>query len=268
MLTRIEATTPRGVILDLPLDDSSTGLLITNVEGLGPVKATISSSNFAQLDGADYQSARREVRNIILSIALEPDWANESVSDLRDRVYNFFMPKSLVDLRFYTTNKNPLWTQGYVESAEPELFTAEPTIAVSIMCFNPDFYDQMPVMISGMTSTSTTFTDVDYAGSVASGIRLEIMPNRALTDFSIYLNDSQLDFTGALQAGDNLQITTEPGFKSVRLLRAGSETSYLHGVTPQSDWVRFEQGSNKIRVHATGAAIPYNVYYVNRYGGL
>ena len=68
MLKRVEVVTPQGAVLDLPLGDISSSLQIESIEGLDPVKATIASSSFAQLDGAQYQSSRRETRDIKLRI--------------------------------------------------------------------------------------------------------------------------------------------------------------------------------------------------------
>lgn len=105
MLERIEVISNQGALLNLPLEDLDHGFLLENVEGLDPVKATITSSSFAQLDGSQYQSSRREERNIKLTISLVPDFsANESVRDLRRRLYAYFMSKAAVDLRFYDTD--------------------------------------------------------------------------------------------------------------------------------------------------------------------
>lgn len=268
MLTRVEVETQTGVLLNLPLDDSYTGILTNSIEGLGPVKASLSSSSFAQLDGEQFGSSRRGARNIIFNFALEPDWATETVTDLRDQIYQFFMPKSEIDLRFYSDNRNPLWIHAVVESADPDIFASEPTMTVSVMCYSPDFVDQAPVTVTGSTTENQSTTSLAYTGTVPGGLHFQLMPARALSDFSIYLNDKQLDFTGTLQSGDVLALSTEPGLKFVKLTRAGNETSYLYGVTPQSNWLQIKPGPNEFRVYSVGAAIPYSLTYWNRYGGL
>lgn len=268
MLTRIEAVTPKGSLLDLPLDDTDTGLLITNIDGLGPVKATVTSAGFAQIDGSQFQSSRRENRNIVLTIALEADWSDFTVRDLREMVYRHFMTKRWVKLKLYSTDKNTVEVDGVVESAEPDLFTAEPTINVSIVNFDPDFIDPVPVIVPGTTTSTMATTTIDYDGTVETGFNLELFVDRALSDFSIYVNDTQMDFTGSLLANDVLRISTVRGQKYVRLTRDGVESSYLYGVTPQSKWVELEEGPNEFRVYATGLPIAYNMSYINRYGGL
>lgn len=268
MLTQIEAVSRRGNLLNLTLDDLDTGLLIDDIEGLGPVKATITSSDFAQLDGSQYQSSRRESRNIVMTITLEPDWAIETVEDLRRRAYEHFMPKTNIELKLHFDNRNPLSIKGMVESAEPAIFTAEPSIVVSIFCFDPDFVDYEPQLINGTTNESLSTTEVYYDGTVAAGIVFELFVNRNLTDFSIYLNETQMDFSGILQLDDTLEISTVPGDKYVHLHRAGNQSSYLYGISPQSKWLEFEPGVNNLRVYAIGASIPYQIGFINRYGGV
>jgi len=273
MLTRVEAISYQGALLNLPLDDLDNGFLLEEIGGLDPVKATITSSSFAQLDGSQFQSARREDRNITLQIALEPDWAVEDVRSLRRRLYNYFMPKTSVGLRFYSTEDSPVWINGRVESFETALFTAEPVVNISIMCFDPDFFDPTTVLTSGNTTSGTTETQFTYTGSVETGILFTLRPNRSLTAFSIYHRDPsgtvrQLDFNGSLANADVLKISTIAGNKFARLTRSSVDSSFLYGITPQSNWIELQPGDNWIRVYATGAAIPFDIEYTKRYGGL
>jgi len=78
----------------------------------------------------------------------------------------------------------------------------------------------------------------------------------------------QLDFAAPLLSGDEIRISTVPGEKGAWLTRASVESSVLYGIPPQSGWPYFEQGTNELRVYATGTAIPYTVEYITRYGGL
>lgn len=273
MLTRVEVQSAQGALLDLPLEDLVTGFLLDEVEGLDPVKATITTSSFANLDGSQYQSSRREDRNIVLTILLEPDWsANQSVSDLRRSLYDYFMPKSPVNLTFYSTSGNPVKIAGRVESFETPLFSADPAVKISIICFDPDFYEEVPLTIAGNTTATTTYVPHDYTGTAETGVLFTLNVNRTLGSFSIdvatALGQQTLSFTGSLLAGDVVKINTTPGVKSVRLTRAGAESSFLWGVSPESDWVSLKPGSNDIRVFATGAAIPFTMDYIRKYGGL
>lgn len=273
MINKLEIRTAQGALLGLPLDDVSNGFVVEEIEGLDPVKATLVSSSFANLDGQQYQSSRRDTRNIKLKLGLEPDYVTNTVRELRKRLYGFLMPKTEVSLRFYMDDGLDLDIVGRVESFETALFTAEPTVDISIICFDPDFTDPDRVMVAGNTVSTSAEQRIDYAGTVEAGIAFTLNINRALPEFTIYHRPPDgslriLEFTTPLLAGDVLHIDTFPGAKGATVTRAGSDFSVLYGVTPQSSWLQLLSGENYIRVYAEGAAIPYTIEYTNKYGGL
>ncbi|AXQ61263.1 minor tail protein [Streptomyces phage LibertyBell] len=279
MLTKVEARTRQGDLLSLPLEDDTSGYLVLPIDGLGPVKATLVSSSFAQQDGEQYHSSRRETRNIKLKLELNPDPATETVRILRRNLYNFFMPKSEVTLRFYDEEDGEVLEAnitGRVESCEPDLFAQEPTVDISILCFDPDFVELAPEVISGSTTSGTTPMEISYVGTVETGIELTLNINRSLAGFTVYHvppNDSirTMDFANVpLVAGDVLKISTVSGAKGATLTRAGVTSSVLYGISPQSAWIELVPGVNTIRVYhgSTGADIPLAIEYVNKYGGL
>jgi hypothetical protein len=273
MLTTVEARTASGNLLILPLEDISNGYVVEDIKGLDPVKATLVSSSFAQMDGEQYHSSRREARNIVLTIGLEPDYITESVRDLRLRLYSYFMPKSAIRLRFYDSDGLVVEISGRVESLETPMFTREPKVDISIMCFDPDFVELTPVVVNGNTVSDNTDTIIEYPGTVETGFVLVLNVDRVLNEFTIYHrppDDSirTLDFAAPLQAGDILTISTIVGSKFANLNRGGTISSILYGVSPQSNWIQLEHGDNNLRVYAVGAAIPYEITYTPRYGGL
>lgn len=273
MLTKVEVRNIQGALLSLPLEDMSSGFVLESIDGLDPVKATIVSSSFAQQDGAQYHSSRRETRNIILRLELDPDYVVDSVRDLRKRLYNFFMPKTEVKLRFYMSDGLIVNISGRVESFETPLFTKEPGATVSILCFDPDFIDLTPIGLSGLSTATSTETLVNYTGTVETGLQFVLNVDRPLTQFTFYHRPPDgtlrsLDFAASLVAGDVLTINTVTGAKGAILTRAGSNTSLLRGISPQSNWVELMSGSNQIRIYAVGAGIPFTITYTTRYGGL
>jgi len=276
MLTLVEVRTAQGALLSLPLDDISSGLVVEDVSGLDPVKATIVSSSFALMDGEEYHSSRRGSRNIIIKLGLEPDYVTSTVRSLRQRVYDFFMPKSEVDLRFYDSDGLIVDITGRVETCETDLFTSEPTMNISIICFNPDLIGDT-VTYSGNsvadTGNITPSTVINYDGSVEIGITLVLHVNRSLPSFTFYVQPADgtlrtMNFTAPLVSGDTLTIVSIPGSKAATLTRSSVNSSILYGVAPQSDWMTFQKGDNLVRVYATGAAIPYDIIYTKHYGGM
>lgn len=274
MLERVEVVSSQGALLNLPLEDSNAGLLIEEINGLDPVKATITSSSFAQMDGGQYQSSRREERNIVALITLEPEFGVSTVRELRRRLYSYAMPKSEIELRFYSTDMPPVRINGRVESLEGALFTAEPAMNLSVLCFDPDFYEPEPIVMAGNTYAVTgSDLDIDYTGSVETGILFKLNVNRVASIFSIYVVDpsgssTQLDFSTPLQNGDVVEISTVPGSKYAHLTRGGVETSVLYAISPQSKWLEIHPGESTLRVVAPGHPIPYTIEYVRKHGGL
>lgn len=273
MLTTVEVRNSQGDLLSLPLEDATAGFIVADIQGLDPVKATLVSSSFAQLDGTQYQSSRREARNIVIRLELDPDYITTSVRDLRNRLYDFFMPKAEVNLRFIMSDDLSVDIMGRVETCESPLFTQNPDIHISVMCFKPDFIDLVPVELSGETTATSTETMVPYEGTVEAGIQFVLNVDRTLTEFTFYHRPPDgslrtLDFAAPLEDGDVLTISTVPGAKGATLTRDGTDSPILYGISPQSNWIAFSRGENHIRVYAEGDEIPFDIVYTPRYGGL
>ena len=273
MLNQVEIRTSQGGLLTLSLYDDSSGIIVQNIDGLDPVKATLVSSSFAQQDGTQYQSSRRESRNLKFTLGLEPDYTVDTVRGLRDRIYGFFMPKMPVELTFIRDDGLSVVINGRVESLETPMFTDAPAVDVSIMCFDPDFIDPDGVHISGASTAGSTPIDVTYNGSVETGIQFKLFVNRSMSAFTIYHQASDgsmrtLDFVGSLSAGDVVTINTVSGSKYAKLTRGGVDSSVLYGVSPHASWIELLPGTNHIRVYATGAGVPFTIDYISRYGGL
>lgn len=264
----------------MPLSDVSDGIIIEDVDGLGPVKATLVSSGFAKMDGKQYHGGSREERNIKFRLLMEPDYATFTVDDVRNRLYGFFMPKTAVDLVFRKDDGREFGISGIVESCEPPMFVKEPAMDVSILCFDPDFfllgdegYPDVVLLSQFSVNDSTTF-EIDYKGTVETGIDFTLMPDRAVTQFTIYNewpdgSNNNLDFAADIQAFDHLSINTTPGEKEVTQYRSNNILAHpLYGVSPQSAWTELRPGINTLRVYTTGAPVHYLLSYKTRHGGL
>lgn len=284
LLKSLSAENSRGSVLELPLEISSGGYLVKSIDGLGPVKASVVSSSFANLDGSQYHTSRLGERNIVLQLGLEPDYSQESVFHLRNRLYDFFMPKSSVKLKFNLYDKfedNILLAnlmveiEGRVESNDPSIFSKDPANDVSILCMNPLFVDPEQIIFEGFTVDDTTETVLDYKGNVETGVLFRISPDRAMAGFTIYHSTPGNElrttyFNGALESGEVVEINSVRGEKSVmHTTILGVESSALYSMTPQSNWLELVPGENYIRVYSDdGTPVPYAIEYTNKYGGL
>jgi len=277
MLEKIEVRSVQGAVLTFPLEEPS-GYLIEDIEGLDPVNANIVSSTFANLDGEQYQSARREKRNIIFKMNLDPDYETESVRDLRTRLYNFMMPKSEVSLRFYQDDAPTVDIVGRVESFVAPLFAKVPKATISLLCMDSDFYVPEPVILAGTTTPNLDASlpgamSFDYEGSIDSGLLLTVNVNRSVASFVVYIRSEEgavqsLTFAAPLLAGDVLRISTNPGNKYATVTRAGVQSPILYGISPYSEWVKVTPGINIMRIVLAGAAVPFTIEYNDKFGGL
>ncbi len=266
---------PQGDILSLSIVDATEGLVFEDISGLDPVNANIVSSSFANGDGDIYQSSRREKRNIVFKLNIDPGYVTTSVVDRRSLLYSFFMPKKRVLLRFYTDSFPVVDIWGRIESFESPLFVKDPKATISIICVDPDFFEEQTILVNGNTVSDTTEMAINYDGSVDTGTTFKLYVNRSLPNFSIYQRTADdtlqtLDFAtpDPLIAGDLLEISSNPGAKGAWLTRAGIRTSILYGISPSSPYITFDEGENDIRVYSAGAAIPYTFEYTRKYGGL
>lgn len=273
MLEKVEVRNYSGGVLTFLLEDPASGFVVRDIQGLDPVKAILASSGFAGVDGAQFQSARRESRNILAIIGLEPDYATQSVKSLRDTLYDVIMPKDRCSVWFFDTDESLVYIDGRVESIETELFVQEPYATISIMCFDPDFVDPEDTIFNEDTVDDETEILVEYSGTVDTGFVFNLFVDRVLTEFTIYQRTPAdeiitLSFSGDLEAGDTLQIRTGVGEKRAQLTRGGVLTSVLYGLSTPTNWLTLSRGSNHIRVFAEGDPIPYELFYSTKYGGL
>jgi hypothetical protein len=275
MLTKLEIQNIRSDTLALPLQDVSGGYVVKEIGGLDPVNATLTSSSTAQVDGAQLQSSNRETRNITLKLGLEPDFSpnNDDVRSLRSGLYEYLMPKANVVLKFYNDDILFAVTAGTVESFENSMFSADPEVNVSIICWDPDFIAPEDAPSSGSTVSTTTTTTIAYTGTTEAGFIFTLNVNRTCAGFTLYVThpdntQQKYDVVTSLLSGDVVTVTTIPGSKSIILTRAGASSSLLGAVTTVSVWPNLTKGDNLFRAFASGAAIPFTMSYTPKYGAL
>lgn len=272
MVYKLEVLNSQGATLALPLGDYSNGYLVKPIDGLDPVDANIVSTSFANVDGEQHQTSRRESRHIIMKLGLKMGKAG-SVSTLRAQLMRYFMPKSRIRLSFSREGESDVHIYAIVEKFNCPLFVKEPEATINLTCHQPDFYDPVPYNVASNTTSGVDEVLVDYDGSVETGFEFKMTVNRAVPNFTIDLRSNegtsnQLRFTEPLASGDTLTISTVSGDKRATVTRAGSTSSILAGVAPDSSWLNLFPGPNYIRVSAAGAAIPYTITYTSKVGGL
>lgn len=263
-----------GSVLSLPLENVEAGIIVQEIDGLDPVKATLVSSAFAGQDGEQFYSSRREARNIKLTLGLAPDYVSDSVQDLRRQVYAFLMPKMQVLLTFHMDDGLTVNILGVVETTETAHFSREPTMDVSIMCYDPDFVDPTAVVLTGDSTNGTIERTIEYDGTVETGLQLQLNINQTLDQFTVYHRAPDgstrvLTFVNGMVNGEVIKIDTRPGSKQATSTLTGTTKSVLYGISPQSNWLQLEPGTNYVRIFVNKVTpVPYTLTYFTRYGGL
>jgi hypothetical protein len=274
---------------------------VRNIEGLGPVKADINTQALATR-GVLLQGTSVGARNIVLTLGLNPDWVDYTVASLRQLLYRYFLPEQWVKLRFTSNVLPPVEIEGYVESTDPNIFSEDPEVQVSVICPRPDFIDPEAHTVEGIVHDASTPTgdivDLVYTGTVETGFELIVGAGdsssfQLLTALNLdvgqlvgdpsdliwvpgsgHINLSGLD----LDLTDHyLRMNTSPGSKRVSTVEfGGAETNVMRNATTIK-WPKFTPGTNKIFIvgyidgwpdELIDPPLPWKIAYYNRYAGL
>ncbi len=111
---------------------------IRDISGLEPVKAEITTVP-SNLDGELLQHVKLGKRNIVFKFGLDPNWIDQTISSLRRMLYEKLPPKTFRKFQFGSDDMEPVEIGGYVESIEPNMFSQDPEMQVSVICVNPYF---------------------------------------------------------------------------------------------------------------------------------
>ncbi len=137
MIRQVNIYNDLGEVLNLELaSPEKSGLVITNIEGIGPEYANININDSSNMDGGTYNSAKRPSRNIVFSLRFM-DYP--SVEDNRHVTYRYFPLKKQIKMEFITDTREA-YIYGRVESNTPNIFSNEEGCQISVLCPDPNFY--------------------------------------------------------------------------------------------------------------------------------
>ena len=265
-----------SIKIELTKPDVS-GFVIKYITGLGPVKAEINNTEISTGDGAIYNSARLNSRNIVLGLSFLP---NPTIEDTRQKSYKYFPIKKAVKLLFETDNRI-CECVGYVESNEPNIFDSQESTRISVICSDPNLYSageeglrvtvfsgiealfEFPFSNESQVEDLLEFGEIQnntertivYDGDLEIGLTIHIYAIGEASNITIYnsgtremmrINTDKLKkLTGSgIIASDQLIITTVRNNKSVTLLRDGVYTNVLNILERDADWFQLAKGDN------------------------
>ena len=255
------------VLTDPTNVSDASGFAIDKIDGLGPVEADINTTEMV-VDGDLFNSARVGKRNIVMDLIFYSE-TGVGIEEVRQRSYQLFPVKKTVYLEIEADNRT-VWTRGYIEKNEPEIFSDESKTQVSIICPDPKLYDSDILQVSELTPGSEV--SVNYPGEVETGGLLELRVNASVVApahdgvpaFMVSCTCSQADpksisiFTpnGGFVQGDVIKINSTTGNKScIWTDTADADINALNLLNQNPDWLTLNSGINNIRVDDPNSAL-------------
>lgn len=298
MIKSVKVTNNHGESLRMELKNpTSTGFIIGNISGISPGQSELNISDYSVSDGGYLVNARKSTRNITLTI-LFADFVEESIEELRHKLYKYFPLKKRVVLTFESDRRTTV-IDGFVETVDSNIFSSTEGAEISIVCENPWFRSEyetavpfnsilsrfkFPFSNESITEKLIIMSEleniegktIDYNGEIPTGITVRILVHNSFTKIVLFndLTDEKITIDGTklptLLDGDTIEITTYSGNKKAYLYRADTIiANILNAVVYDTDWITIEQGTNAISYQVTGDdTAELEIKYTNLYSGV
>lgn len=280
MLTEVKAysawRSAPTLLLDADGRPETDLIQIRNIDGIDPVKASVTTSAYGSIDGASYTGSSVQTRNIVLTLHPNPNWNTMTYESLRRLLYSYFMPKLQVRLVFYSDDMVPVEIYGRVESAAINPFSKDPEMLVSIICPDPYFTALDPVVLTGQAVRANgAETTITYDGSIEGGVNLKVTWASGATPTYISVmfgpDAEQLIVVDAtVDATSYFELSSIPLKKFIQnvSLDTGNISGLLSKVEAGGSWPILEPGENLFKVVTDQGVQDWELTYYERFGGL
>ena len=256
------------MVLTSPTNVSNeTGFVIDKIDGLGPVDAEINTTEMV-VDGDVFNTARVGKRNIVMDLIFYSE-TGTGVEEVRQRSYQLFPTKKQVYIEVEADHRK-VWTKGYVEKNEPDIFSNESKTQVSIICPDPKWYDSDEIIDEELTPGINA--QIDYAGEVEIGGLVELVVGSAISApiggenpaFSISCanEDGEAQLiniytpTSGFEAGDKIVLNSVVGNKyCIWTDTADADHNALNLIDQNPAWIKLKPGENTMRIEDPNSAL-------------
>jgi hypothetical protein len=259
----------------LTLTQDEPNFQLYDIVGLNPTHAQINTAKVAGLDGAKFNSAVLETKNLVLYIKI-----NGSIEQNRLLLYRFFPTKEKCTI-FFKNDSRDVYIDGYVETVEVTPFSNREVMQVSILCpfpyfkaveeviddiskANPLFVFPFSFGSKGATNphvakdastdpaipfstiNNTKITDVYNDSESETGVRIDITVLKAVNKILIRNTETGETFTlkGSFLENDHVVINTNKGEKAVVLIRNGVRSNIFTWMVKGSAFFQLSIGDN------------------------
>ena len=258
----------------MPSDDP---VVIRNVDGLGPVKSDITTTPSGVSRGETFQGAATGKRNIVLTLGLNPDWSTQTMSSLRQLLYAYLMPEQWCKIRINSDELPTTDIEGYVESFEPNMFSQDPEIQVSIINPKPDFIEIDATIFKGTVDDGSNQHVIDYSGTISAGFEVRVDRTVELVSYSGPVTIKVENSSGihtitvnpvTVNTIQSFKMSSVQGKKRVQAetILDGSITNLLKNKS--GVWPELQPGENLISISADQPGQTWTLAFFTRFGGM
>lgn len=283
MLRGFTVLNPSGDSYTFALDrPEEMGVLINDITGLGPPKSNLILQSVFNQDGARYNSARLETRQITFELQMIGD----AVPGSRRLIYAAFPIQQPVVLLFHTDVRD-YEARGYVESVTPNIFSQNESVQVVVLCPQP--YLTLPgnweagipfetraggfqfpfsnsvgkAELEFNTTERVSSRSIEYTGEVPSGfmVKMPMVGNPGLVSLynhtrgellQINVDFYRLNTGNSPGSGYTLEIDSRPDtFGAVIRQPDGTVYQATGLVTINSKWPKLQPGENSLEVYTS-----------------
>lgn len=258
----------------MPSDDP---VVIRDIDGLGPVKSEITTIPSGVSRGETYQGSSTGKRNVVLTLGFNPNWSTQTMSNLRQLLYSYLMTEQWCKLRFHSDELPTTDIEGYVESFEPNIFSQDPEIQISVINPKPDFIEIDATIFTGTVDDGTNQHVINYEGTISAGFEVRVDRSVALPAYSgpvtIQIENSEgvksiVVNPVTINTVQSYKMSSVQGAKRVQneAIIDGSVTNLLKNKS--GDWPELQPGENLLSVVASTPGQAWTLAFFNRFGGL
>lgn len=272
---------------------TETPVYILRSVSFGSIQATHNAYSFVNQVGEYVTNTILGTRDITIQGYVIAD--TESSMDERKMFLNTFVnPQQDIELQYkdysihFLPNSSIKWSTSYEESNdafalfEIDGYASDPLFA-SIVDEKLEMANSVggfyfPLVISeepnppgGLifgTISNNLIADVYNGGAVSTGIKIVFKANGSLTNPSITHIGQQKFFkiNKDMEAGEQIEVVTIAGEKSVVGIINGSESNYFKYRDIDSSWIQLDVGDNYIRYDAESGIenLEVQIYHKNR----
>ena len=247
---------------ELTLTQKEQKYQVISITGLDEPPAQVNLTDIAGMDGAKYNSAKLNTRNIVITLKI-----NGKAEENRMELYRYFRTKQSLTF-YYKSESVDVFIEGYVETVECLIFSNAETMQVSIICPFPYFssIDEIiadisnqfagftfPFSIENDTPIPFSFYVINrlttiYNDGADTGLTIEVdVLGDGIENIKILntLTGEYIELAYDFDNGDKVIITTLKGKKSVKLIRSGVTYNIFGSVQAGSKFFPLANGGNE-----------------------